>query len=314
MIYLLYGTDEFSINNEIKKLIDQNNITDLNKNTYDLENTSLYDIINDASTISFFSDKKVIICQNSYIFTGTTNKKSIEQNIDILEEYISNPNPNTILIFVVIKEKLDERKKIVKFIKKTGTVKEFNKLNDINKIIINMFENYKIENNTVNLLKSRVGTDLFMLKNEIDKIKLYKDDDYYITEEDINNLTTKNIDLDIFDFIEYIITRNKEKSIEIYREMIKRNEEPIKIIVMLANQIRIIYQTKELYKKGYSESDIAGIIGIHPYRIKLALSKAKTYNSELLLTYINDLADIDMNIKKGLIDKNLALELFILNM
>ena len=81
---------------------------------------------------------------------------------------------------------------------------------------------------------------------------------------------------------------------------------------MLANQFRIMYQCKELLKKGLSEKDIATTLKIHPYRVKLAIQNSRKYSSELLLQYISDLADMDISIKTGQIDKALALELFIL--
>ena len=93
--------------------------------------------------------------------------------------------------------------------------------------------------------------------------------------------------------------------------MIINGEEPIKILVILANQFRIIYQAKELYKKGYSGNDIATQIGIHPYRIKLALEKAVNYDSKTLLNYLSKLADLDYDIKIGNIDASLGLEFFI---
>ena len=83
---------------------------------------------------------------------------------------------------------------------------------------------------------------------------------------------------------------------------------------MLANQFRIIYQAKEMYKKGYTESDIAQNLGIHPYRIKLALNKAREYSSSSLLSYLSKLADLDIGIKTGNINKEISLELFIINL
>ena len=94
--------------------------------------------------------------------------------------------------------------------------------------------------------------------------------------------------------------------------MIKRNEEPIKILIMLANQFRIMYQAKELSKKGYTANDIASTLEVHPYRLKLALEKSRNFSSSVLLHYLEELADLDSNIKSGLVDKDLALELFIL--
>ena len=80
----------------------------------------------------------------------------------------------------------------------------------------------------------------------------------------------------------------------------------------MANQFRLIYQSKELYKKGNREDTISKILNVHPYRVKLALEKSKNYSSKILLNYLLKLAEMDFKIKNGLIDKNLALELFIL--
>lgn len=312
MIYLLYGSEKYLIDKEIKNIISQNNIDTINVNSYDLNINTLNTIIEDCQTISLFSEKKAIIVYNSYIFTA--KKNSVEQDTTVLENYLNNINPDTILILVLYEAKLDERKKILKSLKKIGIVKSFDSNTNINILVKDMFSGYQINNNTVNLLIDRVGKDLAILEQEISKIKTYKDNDLNITDSDIIMLTHKSFDIDIFALIEAIISKNKKMALNIYNEMLKYNEEPIKIIVMLANQFRIIYQAKEMYKKGYTESDIASNLGIHPYRIKLALNKAREYSSENLLNYLKKLSDLDIGIKTGNINKEIGLELFIINL
>lgn len=314
MTYVFYGTEEFLIKKELNKIKEKYNIDDINISSYDLENSKLEDIIDDASTISLFSDNKLIICDNAYVFTGTTNKKLPEQNVKILEDYLTNDNSDTILIFIVNKDKLDERKKVVKLLKEKKQIKEFNKINNIDEFIIKEFEPYKISRKEINLLRNRVGENLNLLHQEINKIKLYKDDVLEIYSDDIINLTTKNIDTDIFNLIENIVMKNKVAAIESYKEMLRLGEEPIKIIVMLANQFRLIYQSRNLYKKGYSEKDISSMLNIHPYRIKLALNKGSKFQDDVLILYLEKLANLDINIKSGKIDKDLGLELFILSL
>lgn len=310
MIYLLYGNNEYLIN---KKLEEINKKTDeFSINNYDLENSSIEQILDDASTVDLFNENKNIVVYNSYIFSSTTNKKLKEQNINILEEYLNNPNPNTNIIFILNKEKIDERKKISKLIKDKGNVLEFNKDLDIKSTIKALFEDYKIDNDSINLLIDRVGNDIYLLENEITKIKLYKDKDKNITKDDITSLTTKNINTDIFNLIENIINKDLDNAHFEYKEIVK-TEEPIKILIMLANQFRIIYQSKELYKKGLTEGEIASYIGIHPYRIKLALNKSRNYDSKTILKYLYQLSEMDIDIKTGKTEPNLALELFILN-
>ena len=315
MMYVFYGLESFLIEKEVKKILKEHKIEDINLSTYNLEEESLKEVIEDASMISLFSDQKGILCENAYFLTGTTKTKGIDQDLTILETYLKNQNPSTIFIITVENEKLDERKKIVKEIKKYAKVVEFNKNNqNFHKIVKDLLGEYEMEEKAISLLLDRVGKELHQLEQEVQKLKMYRIDTKKISVEDVQNLTSKNIDIDIFGLIENIVTKNKEKAMETYGEMLKRNEEPIKIIVMLANQFRIIYQSKALYQKGYTEGDIAKELAIHPYRIKLALQKGRHFSSEVLLTYLNELANLDLSIKEGLVDKEMALELFILGL
>lgn len=305
MLYLLFGTKDYSINNEIKKIC--KNIDDMNISRYDLNNDLTSLVIEDAKTISLFGDKKIVIADNANMFTASTSKDS-----EIIEDYLKNINEYTDLIFIVHSDKIDARKKITKAIKEKGKIIEFNDDLDAVSLIRRLFKDYNIEYSDIKLLIDRVGNNPLIITNEINKIKIYKGNDKNITSEDILNLTNKIIEIDVFKLIDYIVRKDKENALELYNEMLKVNEEPIKIIVILANQFRIMYQSKELLKKGYSEKDIASILKIHPYRVKLAIQNSRNYTSEMLLKYLNDLADIDIGIKTGTINKDLALELFIL--
>ncbi len=312
MIYLFYGIEDYLIQKEIDNIKQKNNIEEISISRYDLTNTNIEKIIEDCEMNSMFTDKKVIIVNNSYIFTGQSKKGQIEQNLEALEKYLNNPNIDTLLIFISDSEKLDERKKIVKLIKQKGIVKEFNTTTNINSIVKSFFNDYKISDSSITKLINRVGNNLPLLEEEAEKLKLYKDDIKEINDEDILKITNKNVDLDIFKLIDNIIMKNKKVAIETYNEMIKYGEEPIKILIMIASQIRLMYQTKLLYKKGYTEKDSASLLGIHPYRVKLATEKGRKYTESDLLMYLDNLADLDSKIKQSNVDKKMAIELFIL--
>lgn len=299
MTYLLYGINDYLINEEIKKIIAKYEIDSDSITNYYQEDL-IKDIIDDAYTMPLFSDKKLIIV-NDDIFDANNSK--------IIENYLSKENETTILIFILKVEKLDERKKVFKGFKNKI---ECNKTN-INNKVKEMLDGYTISFTTINKLIARVGEDLFTLNSEVAKLKLFKINDKVITDEDLS-LTTKNINDNIFDFVDYYINKNTEKSLELYQNLILKNYEPIAIIALIANQIRLMYQVKILYTKGNSNDDIAKILEVHPYRVKLALEKSQHYNSETLLNLLDNLADLDLKIKTGLIEPEIGLELFLIGM
>lgn len=309
MNYLLYGSEEYLIKLEINKIKEKYQIDDQDVSSFNLQDESLKDILDNASTFSLFSNKRLIIIENSYIFTGATGNKS--QDTKYLEKYLENPNQDTILIFTIVTDKLDSRKKIVTLFKEKGQVLELNDIN-VRKLVLDMFGNYKIDSANLNLLIDRVGNNLNILNQEINKIKTYKGEDLLINESDILNLTTKTIDTDIFHLIDNIVLKNKKNALESYYEMIKLGEEPIKIIVILANQFRLIYQVKILSSKRNSIYDMMSILGQKKYPIEKAQERSRKFSNEILIEYLKKLAELDVNIKSGKIDKNIGLELFML--
>jgi DNA polymerase-3 subunit delta len=315
-IYVFYGDEKYLIDQEIEKicksLIGEDYQDIVSK--YNLNQVDIATILEDANMISMWSSKKMIICYNSSFLTSSSKEESLEQDVDLLINYLDNSNENTTIIFTVENNKLDERKRVVKELRKKAIVKEFNKLKeeDLSLYAKSLFENnnYKIDKKAIQILTDRIEGDLGFLNQEINKLMLYKEDTKEITIEDIEELVRIPITDDVFKLVDAVLNKNLEKSLTIYQQLLLRNEEPIKIVIILANQFRLIYQTKKLYKKGYSEKDIASKLGIHPYRIKLAgLLKIE---EEQLLNYIEKLADLDEDIKMGRTNKDIGLELFLL--
>ena len=177
-----------------------------------------------------------------------------------------------------------------------------------------MFDDYKITYDAITYLLDRVGNNLEIVYQEIEKLKLYKINDKIVTKQDIEDICVENINIDIFKFVDDIIHKNKKSAIKTYKELLKLNEEPIKIIALLSSKFRLMYQASTLAKKGYTEIQISEILKVHKYPVHLAIISGYKYNPKILLKYLNKLADIDIGIKTGERDKELALELFILSL
>ena len=308
MNYLLYGTEIFLIEQELKKIVNKYKVDEISVTKYDLSIDSLKIILDDAMTISLFEENKLIVVNNSNIF----NRGKNDDNIDLLVQYLSNPNPSAVIIFINPNATIDSTKKISKLIKDKGVIKEFNNASP-NELIKEICSGYKIDRECINLLIDRVGNNISIIENELKKLMLYKIDDKVITKDDIINLTSVNIDTDIFKFIDYIIQKEKDMAMKIYQEMIKQGEEPIKIIALLASKFRLMYQVSELTRTGCSQQDISSTLGVHIYPVKLAIQAGLRYNNKLLLKYLDKLADLDISIKTGKVEPVLGLELFILD-
>jgi len=313
--FLIYGEDEFLIKHNINKIINTKNKENISVIYYDMSENTIEEIIEELNTFDLFDNNKVVVCEKSIFLTSEGKKDNY--NTDILIEYLEKAKNDNVLI--ITNNSIDERKKMVKDIKKKCSVIKCDKLKDyeIEDYIFKKFNNYgyKIDRYSVKLIFDRIGNDLTLINNEIKKLMMYKLDSKNIVENDILELVPKKIDDNIFDLIDAVVENNKNKIFELYEGLTNYyGEEQTKIIVMIANQFRLMLQCKILCSEGKSESEIASFLKVHPYRVKLAIQKSRNTKKETLEKYLLDLANLDINIKSGKTNKNMGLELFFLNM
>ena len=308
--YLLYGTDKSILNKEINDIKKTLSIKEEDIIYYNIEDVK--DIIEEALTISMFSNNKFIIIDS----TNFLSEKKEVSNINLLEDYFEHYNKDSYLIFISNKDTIDSRKKLVKLIASKGVMKKAEATNDYLTKYVNGYlkdANYKMSNIDIATFLSRVGTNINSINNELDKLMLYKVEDKIITKDDIEKLVEENIDNPVYDLVGFILKNEKAKAIKLYNNFTQNGMDATSLIPVIAAQIRLLFQVKRLYNKGKTNDEIAKILEFkNVYRVKYLLSDSYYYSEEDLLKYLSKLADLDKGIKLGQIDPKVSLELFIL--
>ena len=318
-MYLLFGSEGYLIN-ETKQLLMEHVLTeeemDFNFAQFDLEETPVETALEDAETLPFMGERRLVFMQNPFFLTAERTKSKVEHNTKKLEAYLADPPPYSIVVLTAPYEKLDERKKITKELKRRAALFEAKKLNDQElKLWIReraALSGTQIDQDAAELLQELAGTNLMMLANEIDKMAMYVQEEKLITTAIVEKLVAKSLEQNIFTLVDHVLQRKMESALTIYHELLRQNEEPIKILSVMAGQIRLMYQVKELARQGYSQQKIAGALKVHPYRVKLAMQKSSKFGDRELLAIIKGLADADYKMKTGQADKAITLELLLL--
>jgi DNA polymerase-3 subunit delta len=318
-LYLLYGKESYFID-ELIQLIISNALNeeerDFNLSTYDLEEVPIDLAIEDAQTLPFFGDKRVVIVKNAWFLTGAKDKDKIDHNIPLFEAYLQSPSPFALFVVVIGSNKLDERKKVSKAIKKEAEVFEASIPDEkaLRAWVQNQAKDRQvtITEEATGLLLQYVRNSITLCIQELSKMSTYVGENGTINEETVNLLSSRTIEDNIFELVDCVTQGRVAQAMQIFQDLLKLNEEPIKILALLSSQYRLLFQVKELSHRGYGQQQIATHLKIHPFRVKLAMQKVSQFTGDSLLRSINDLAEMDYQIKTGQIDKKLALELFIL--
>ena len=318
-IYVVLGEERYFIERIretiIKYALEEDSI-DLNFSSFDMEENTINDALFEAASFPFFGDRKVVFVENPFFLTGQKVKGAPEHNLEELEEYIQNPAEFTILVFFAPYEKLDRRKKITKSLEKNAQVIDVSSPypNEVNRYLKEVVKEkgYQFTDGAFQLFTERTDANLTQMMHELDKLFLYHMDSKKITKDSIRQLVPKSLEQNVFELNTLVLNRQVEASIEAYQDLLVQKEEPIKIVALLISQFRLLLQVKILQKQGYAQGDIAKVLKVHPYRVKLALQNIRKYEQKLLSEALDYLIDADYKMKTGQIDQELQVELFIM--
>ena len=315
-IYFFYGSESFFLQQLKEQLIEKVAANDEDSlAVYDLEEVPIQETVSDAETYPFFSDRKLVIAENPVFLKAKPDKLAFEHDLLALERYLSAPVDYSVLVIIAPYEKIDERKKISKLLKKHATVAVCNPIKDndlrqwVNSVAKQM--NVTINDEAYEIMEAELSNNLHQLENELQKLALYVGPDGEVTKEIAEDLVSHTTTSSALRLVDAIIEKDLQKAIRIFKDLLKMKEEPIAMIGLIAFQFRSILRVKLLKRQGYSQYQMQKQLGVHPYVVKIALNRERQFTIDKLERIIIQLADTDAAIKQGKMEKELAFELML---
>ena len=323
MIHLVYSNQSSEIKKVIKAIAKQSlpERDDMNFVRYDGNNTLIQEIIDDANYVPLGYDKKVVAVDNCYFLMKPKPRNKIEadQDYKALISYIKNPNPDCDLIFTVPTAEVDKNSELFKLIEANAkvtvindpTIKEWNEY--VRKVVNDSIEKNpgsKMDSDALMELVDRTAGDIPLLKNSIIKLFLYTK---HVRYEDVLLLVTRPLEDNTFQIFNYLLDGENEKAIGLFRDLQVSNVEPVTLISMLGNQFRLLNQVVFLSKKSMTNDEIANELKIKPIRVQILKKKTFNMSEKAIHKALDDLFNLDLQIKSGLVDRFYAFELFLIN-
>ena len=307
-IYLISNESYRLINKEIKKITKDNKYE-----TFNLNKSSIKEVLEEASYFSLDDNKKYLVVTNADIFGSDKLDDSIT---DSLIKYFNNPNENTVIIFTTQKP-IDSRKKIVKELKSKYKVITTPKMDK--KTINSLLTNYVKENDftidweTVNYIINNSYNNLDIMFNEIDKIMLYYNFPCRIKYQDVVSIVGTELDNNNFHFVEAVVSKKLDVALKTLNSLKVYKVDATVLTILLAREYHLMYYVKKMYQNKSSLSDICEYLNLADWQVNKLYNNGVHYSENELLKNLVDLCNIDMNIKKGLWDKDTALYGFLLD-
>ena len=216
-----------------------------------------------AFTYPFFSEKRLLLLDGTGIL-----KTGKDEFVNIMDNM-----PETTCILICESE-VDKRSKVYKWIKKNGYIGEFLKKNQTEKVLLRWIaallgkEKKQIRENDAIYFLQKVGDDMFQIKNETDKLIAYVGEKEEITKEDIDAITSGEVQDKIFDLVDAIARGNKPAALGYYNDLILLKEPPMHILFLIVRQYRILHIISNMRTLRKPDDAIAKTAGIPRFAIR----------------------------------------------
>ena len=313
MNYILYGEQFPMIKKRLSKILKERlgEPDSFNVVKFDLDETDPNEIVGEAELLPLGYDRKAVVVDHCS-FLGNGGNKELRE---IFTKLIQNSSDEIDLILIHRSATIDDKLPLVQEVKEKGQIFNFvNLKKDDWPVFIKKYfkdHNVEIEPAAVSELASRVDGDLYRFMNEAQKLTLYKDK---ITVADVALMVSKPIEDDVFQISNALMSGDNATALSIYRDLRKIDYRATETLIpMLGTQFRFISQVCFLDEKGLEKGQIAKQLGTSEVRVSIALKNSRYLSRTMIAHALDDLYQLDYNIKSGQIDRYYGFELFLIN-
>lgn len=312
-LYLLCGECAYLVNQFVDKL--SNALVDVtdgtNYNVYK-DNANVDEIISMVETLPFFADRRVVVVKNSGYF---------HKGNEALEKLFGNVPEETVLIFAEMD--VDRRKTIFKNVQKFGTVAEFQTPDDKALVswIVSLFGkqdeddfDIKVYNGVPEKIIENLGQDMNIIYNEVKKLKAYVCEKGVVSVEDVEILSSSYVENKVFEMMDALSKKDKNVTIALYKDLMSLREPPMRILLLITRQFRVLAKVKMAMKKSNVPGEIAKAVGVPPFTVGKYIKQSDMYTQEQLIKCIDACQNTDTSIKTGIARDSVALSDLVLKL
>lgn len=287
-LYLITG-DSFLAEDVVKKIKIKLRIVDdtSSVSVFDAENFQTRAVINACEQMSFFDDKRLVIVKNVTSQISEADKK-------LFALYAKNPNPNCVLLVVDNSEK-----SVFDFLEAEKISCSGLYDSDIEKIVKQFAYAYDttIDSAAIKLLSQYTQKNLQFMKNEIEKLCAYKQQEKVITVQDVELMVAKQDEIVVYELTTALSQKQADKSIWLLKKLMGTPDQNIKLFGLIVGNFRRMFFAS-ISKQ--SDAEIAKAFGVKEFAITKAKQQAKNFSPKKLKYICELLSDVDYYSKSGI--------------
>lgn len=322
MIIFLYGQDTYRSREKLRALKEKF-IREVDKSGFNLveldgEKVGVDEFMNAVGTQSFLCNKRMVVVEN--LLTKSKKTKDKEAILEYLKKgnFIDVKDDVNIIVFWEDGEP-DKRTAIFKFLDKSKYKEKFANLsnNQMGKWVKQRVKQKggQIEEQAISWLVGELGTDMWLVANELDKIVSYCKG-RAVTRQDVDTLIQGKLDNNIFNLTDAVAQKNKALALKLINGQLESGINQMYLFTMIVRQFRILLQIKDEIERGggfINNYELAKSLSLHPFVVQKALQQVAAYSLEQLKSIYEKLLEIDLKMKSTRLSPEALLNLLVVS-
>lgn len=315
-IFLLYGEEDFLKNHGKKELlarITPDGMSEFNVFTYEGKKYDLISVKEAIEALPVFSDRKLLVFNNSAIFQLTGKDAATKEYREFWEEIIDDIPQDVYIVFD--EDKIDKRSAVYKKLLKKDSVVEFEYLSEDKMInwTVGLFKTMGkiISPHEAKYLIEITQEGMTSVKREAEKIAAYTQGKTSVTRQDIDDVTVPVVENRVFDMVDAILSKNAPLALKMLNDLLILKEEETRILGAISSNAEKLLTVKLMYDDRADKTQIASKTKIAPFVVGKYISLSSKYNSRDLKDLLSKCVEMDRMFKLTRTDKAVVLQTFI---
>jgi DNA polymerase-3 subunit delta len=324
--YLLYGEDDFSLQealSSIKEDVRPADLRDLNTTELDAAQVSLDLLVATCDTMPFMADKRLVIVRGLLsLFERRVPSQPRARGDNEpapglgqwqgLSEYLAGVPESTDLVFV--EGRLSNANPLLATIRPQVTVRTFPPPNpgELRQWIRGRAtaEGIEIEPGAVDALADAIGGDLRVIAAEIQKLSLYRAGQA-VRQEDVEEMVSYAKEANIFAAVDAVIEGRPGVAIGLVHRLLQSGRSPGQLLSMVARQVRLLILAKDLKARRVPHAEQGRRLGLAGYPLRKIMEQEPRFSGQRLAEIHRKLLEADLSIKSTGASEELVLDVLI---
>jgi DNA polymerase-3 subunit delta len=308
-VVLIVGAESFFIDRAVsalRKAVGEGGMGSLNEDIFEGRGVSAVKVLEAARTLPMLAAKRFVLVRD----VGVINAEGLEK----LAEYTASPYDSCCLVMTA--EKLDGRSKLVKRATTAGCFYEALPLKerDVRGFVGHEARRrkLKIAAQAIDALVDSVGVDLPAIDDALERLSLFVGPGGAIDLPAVEACVTRVRSESIWALVDAVGLRDRKTALRATASLLADREPPLRILAMVARQLRMVARMKSALIAGASEADATRAAGAPPFKARELAQAARRLDAGSLSRAFGVLAETDLALKGSKRPPDVVLESAIL--